>query len=143
MKVRWSARLNWMVVVVMVGISLASAQVPTNRNNIPKIAHRMVAKWWTQSREPKQCDSRWDCGSYECCARPINSQRAFCMPLQQEGAVCHTASFLVDKSQEVYFNSCPCLPYYACADLGTQERCVHPDRIGDTYYVKRILGYKK
>jgi hypothetical protein len=65
------------------------------------------------------------------------------MPLRPEGAFCYNASFLVDQDKQIYLNSCPCLYYYACADLETQFRCVHPDRIGDTYYVQKILGHQE
>ncbi|CAG0899466.1 unnamed protein product [Cyprideis torosa] len=90
----------------------------------------------------KECFSAWDCGPYECCVRPITSQNAYCQARKKEGAFCHRASFWADKDREVYFNSCPCLDHYICADLDTQQRCAHPDRLGDRYYIKKLLGHE-
>ncbi|CAG0914421.1 unnamed protein product [Notodromas monacha] len=120
---------------------------------IPLNVQRFVPTWWQDVkkeqvmednsiipygdqgyRSKKTCYSKWDCGTYECCVRPMNTQMSYCMPLRPEGAFCYNASFLVDEEKQIYLNSCPCLYYYACADLETQFRCVHPDRIGDTYY---------
>ncbi|KAK4302669.1 hypothetical protein Pmani_025248 [Petrolisthes manimaculis] len=77
--------------------------VPTRA--VPRrVANRMVPSWWSTAKNV--CWSARDCEANECCARPMLSSKAYCMPLRTR----------------VYFSDCPCEFDLTCASLSNKAK---------------------
>ncbi|XP_037801700.1 LOW QUALITY PROTEIN: prokineticin Bm8-d-like [Penaeus monodon] len=92
---------------------------------VPKrVANRMVPSWWTTVRNV--CWSAADCNGDECCARPMLSANAYCMPLRTRGQVCDASPLMLSITSGVYFSDCPCHDNLTCAALSnnSKSQCV-------------------
>ncbi|ROT81858.1 hypothetical protein C7M84_024991 [Penaeus vannamei] len=72
------------------------------------------------------CWSAEDCNSDECCARPMLSANAYCMPLRTRGQVCDASPLMLSITSGVYFSDCPCHESLTCAALSnnSKSQCV-------------------
>ncbi|XP_047741771.1 uncharacterized protein LOC108671237 [Hyalella azteca] len=106
----------WSVAVLLLLAAQPAPAVPA------KIANRMVPSWWQYARTT--CYGQRECGAGECCARPMLSSRAYCMPLKGRDAACDASPFMLDADQMVHFGDCPCEAHLVCAPQDSAARCV-------------------
>ncbi|XP_063884737.1 uncharacterized protein LOC135113410 [Scylla paramamosain] len=96
---------EWMCLRLVVMLAVVMVASPTSA--VPKrVANRMVPSWWSRVRNV--CWSASDCSADECCARPMLSSKAYCMPLRARGQVCDASPLMLNINNGVYFSDCPC-----------------------------------
>ncbi|XP_068239964.1 prokineticin Bm8-d-like [Palaemon carinicauda] len=103
-----------MVMALVFGLTPSTEAVPK------RVANRMVPSWWATARNT--CWSGSDCDFGQCCARPMLSSKAYCMPLRERGEVCDASPLMLDINNGVYFSDCPCLPDLTCASLSNKSK---------------------
>lgn len=110
---------EWMCLRLVVMLAVVMVASPTSA--VPKrVANRMVPSWWSRVRNT--CWSASDCGGDECCARPMLSSKAYCMPLRSRGQVCDASPLMLSINNGVYFSDCPCQFDLTCASLGIKAK---------------------
>ncbi|XP_066967114.1 uncharacterized protein [Macrobrachium rosenbergii] len=103
----------WRYSFVILVLSLFAASTVSA---VPKrVANRMIPSWWFITRNI--CYNADDCKADECCTRPMMSLNSYCMPRRTRGQVCNSAPFLLNEKDGVYFNDCPCLAEFSCAQI--------------------------
>ncbi|KAK3876143.1 hypothetical protein Pcinc_019051 [Petrolisthes cinctipes] len=85
-----------------------------------RVANRMVPSWWSTAKNV--CWSARDCEASECCARPMLSSKAYCMPLRTRGRVCDASPLMLSIDKGVYFSDCPCEYDLTCASLSNKAK---------------------
>ncbi|KAK8728365.1 hypothetical protein OTU49_009249 [Cherax quadricarinatus] len=105
----------------MLLLVLVVAAVAAPLHAVPKrVANRMIPSWWSMVKNV--CWSESDCEPGECCARPMLSSKAYCMPLRTRGQVCDSSPLMLDFSKQVYFSDCPCQYDLMCASLSNKSK---------------------
>ncbi|XP_050720430.1 prokineticin Bm8-d-like [Eriocheir sinensis] len=102
-------------------VILALAMVASPTHAVPKrVANRMVPSWWSVAKNV--CWSASDCATDECCARPMLSSKAYCMPMRSRGQVCDASPLMLSINNGVYFSDCPCQYDLTCASLSNKAK---------------------
>jgi len=113
--------MGMMGVFLRVAVMLAVVMAVAPDRAVPKrVANRMVPSWWSTAKNV--CWSASDCGPSECCARPMLSSKAYCMPLRTRGQVCDASPLMLSVNHGVYFSDCPCQYDLTCASLSNKAK---------------------
>ncbi|XP_066985427.1 prokineticin Bm8-d-like [Macrobrachium rosenbergii] len=110
---------KWSLAALVV-MMLMSGFTPCTQAVPKRVANRMVPSWWATARNT--CWSASDCEYGECCARPMLSSKAYCMPLRGRGEVCDASPLMLDINNGVYFSDCPCHQDLTCASLSNKSK---------------------
>merc|ERR1719259_1491630 len=108
--------------VVAFGLAMLVLSAAPGSGIPARVANRMVPSWWQHAS--KECRGASDCRARECCARPMLSSRAYCMPLKARSEACDVTPYMLQKAQQIHFGDCPCLSHLTCAANHEVPQCI-------------------